>query len=54
MELIPIEIGLGMKHLMIGLTRLAKDNAILQRYAKMSEAYDTKFKIEDRKAQLVF
>ena len=53
LELIPLELGLGMRHSEIGLPRLAADNAILERYAKMSEAYGCKFEITDRKATLV-
>ena len=37
LEIVPIELGLGMKHSKIGLPRIAKDNSILERYAKMSE-----------------
>lgn len=54
LELIPIELGYGMKHSEIGLPRLAGDNSILERYAAMSAPYGTKFVIEDRKAKLIF
>ena len=54
LEVIPIELGLGMSHSKIGLPRLAKDNRILERYAEMSLPYGTKFEIGDRKAKLLF
>ena len=54
LEVVPIELGLGMKHSQIGLPRIAKDNSILERYAKMSEKYGTKFEIKDGKAKLIF
>ncbi len=53
LELIPIELGFGMSHAKIGLPRLAKDNAILERLARMSEGYGTKFEIGDRSARLL-
>ena len=49
----PIELGLGMSRSKIGLPRLAKDNSILERYAKMSVCYGTKFEINDRRAKLI-
>ena len=54
LEIMPIELGFGMSHSKIGLPRLAKDNSILERYAKMSEKYGTKFEIGDRRAKLIF
>ncbi len=54
LEFIPLELGLGMSHSKIGLPRIAKDNAILERYAEMSKAYGTKLEIGDRKAKLIF
>ncbi len=53
LDIIPIELGLGMSHAQIGLPRLAKDNAILERFAKMSEPYGTKFKIGKKRAELI-
>ena len=53
LEIMPIELGLGMSHSKIGLPRLAKDNTILERYAEMSKAYGTKFEIKDRRAYLI-
>ncbi len=53
LEVLPIELGLGMSHSSIGLPRIAEGNSILERYAKMSERYGTKFKIENGRARLV-
>lgn len=53
LEIMPIELGLGMSHSKIGLPRLAKDNGILERYAEMSALYGTKFEIDDRRARLI-
>ena len=53
LEVIPIELGLGMSHSKIGLPRLAKNNDILERYAKMSAPYGTEFEIGDRRARLI-
>ena len=53
LEIMPVELGLGMSHSKIGLPRLAKDNTILERYAEMSKAYGTKFEIKDRRAYLI-
>ena len=53
LEFMPLELGLGMSHSKIGLPRLAKDNSILERLAKMSEPYGTKFEITDRRAKLI-
>ena len=38
----PIELGFGMKHSQIGWPRIAKDNQIINRLAKMSAPYGTK------------
>ncbi len=54
LEIMPIELGLGMGHSKIGLPRLAKDNSILERYAEMSKPHGTKFEICDRRAKLIF
>ena len=53
LEIIPIELGLGMSHSKIGLPRIAKDNSILERFAKMSAPYGTVFEISDGKAKLI-
>lgn len=53
LEIMPLELGLGMSHSKIGLPRLAKDNCILERYAEMSAPYGTKFEIKDRCARLI-
>ena len=53
LEIMPIELGLGMSPSKIGLPRLAKDNSVLERYAKMSAPYGTKFEIKGRRAYLV-
>ncbi len=53
LDLIPIELGLGMRHSAIGLPRLSGDNAILERYAEMSALYGTAFKLGDRRATLL-
>ncbi len=53
LDIIPLELGLGMSHSKIGLPRLAKDNSILERYAEMSRQYGTKFEIGDRCAKLI-
>lgn len=53
LEIMPIELGFGMSHSKIGLPRLAKDNSILERYAKMSASYGTKFEINDKRAKLI-
>lgn len=53
LEIMPIELGLGMSHSKIGLPRLAKDNRILERYADISVPYGVKFEISDRRAKLV-
>ncbi len=53
LDIIPIELGLGMSHSKIGLPRLAGDNSILERYAAMSAPYGTRFKIGKRRAELI-
>jgi len=53
LEIMPIELGLGMSHSKIGLPRLANDNSILERYADISAPYGVKFEISDRRAKLV-
>lgn len=53
LEIIPIELGLGMSHSKIGLPRLAKDNSILERFSKMSAPYGTVFEIGDGRAKLI-
>ncbi len=53
LDIIPLELGLGMSHSKIGLPKLAKDNSILERYAEMSKQYGTKFEIGDRCAKLI-
>ena len=53
LEIMPVELGLGMRQSKIGLPRLAKDNSILERYAEMSAPYGTKFEIGDRRAKLI-
>lgn len=49
LEMIPIELGVGMKHSQIGWPRIAKDDSILQRLAKLSAPFGTKMWIEDGK-----
>ena len=53
LEIMPLELGLGMSHSKIGILRLAKDNSILERYAEMYAPYGTKFEIKDRRARLI-
>ena len=53
LELMPIELGIGMSHSKIGLPRPAKDDSILRRYAEMSFPYGTKFEIVGNRAKLV-
>ncbi len=53
LEFIPLELGIGMNHSKIGLPRLAKDNSILERLAKLSAPYGTKLEIGDRNAKLI-
>lgn len=53
LEVMPIELGLGMRHSKIGLPRAAKDDSILRRYAEMSLPYGTKFEIVGNRAKLV-
>lgn len=52
LELMPIELGLGMSHSKIGLPREG-DSSILERYAKMSKPYKSEFKIENNRAKLI-
>lgn len=52
LEIMPIELGLGMSHSKIGLPRLAKDNGILERFAAMSEPYGARFDISNGYATL--
>ena len=49
LEMIPIELGFGMKHSQIGWPRIAKDDRILQRLIKLSTSFGTKMRIEDGK-----
>lgn len=49
LEMIPIELGYGMKHSQIGWPRMAKDNNILERLAKLSAPFGVTIRIEDRK-----
>ena len=53
LEVMPIELGLGMSHSKIGLPRLAKDSGILERFAEMSKPYGSKFEISGDRARLI-
>ncbi len=53
LELVPVELGFGKSATKIGLPRVAKDNAILERYAEMSAPFGTRFEIKDGRAKLI-
>ena len=53
LELLAIELGFGMGRARGGLPSPAKDSAILERYAKMSEPYGTKMVINGNTATVV-
>lgn len=53
LELLPVELDFGAPRSHNGLPRVAKDTAILERLAKMSEPYGTKMEIRDGIAAVV-
>ena len=49
LEMIPIELGFGMKHSQIGWPRVSRDEGILQRLIDLSAPFGTKMRIADGK-----
>ena len=53
LELVPIELGFGLSRATNGLPEITKNEAILERLAKMSEKYGTKMEIKDGVATVI-
>ncbi|MBQ6875245.1 MAG: CapA family protein, partial [Lachnospiraceae bacterium] len=53
LELLAVELGFGKGRAQGGVPAPAKDGSILERYAKMSEAYGTKMEISGNQARVV-
>lgn len=49
LEMIPVELGLGMKHSQIGWPRVSKDPRILQRLMELSAPFGTKMRLDGEK-----
>lgn len=49
LELIPVELGFGMKHSQIGWPRVSKDQSILQRLMDLSSSFGTKMRLDGEK-----
>lgn len=53
LTLLAVDLGFGLPHSRVGSPRPAKDSAILERLAKMSEPYGTKFVIDGNRAEII-